>query len=44
MTAMSPEDLKAIEIIKWLYDQRDIRNATYYTNEFARKLLLQDRL
>ena len=41
---MNPDDKKAIEILKWLYDQKDIRNALYYTNEFARRLLLQERI
>ena len=39
-----PEDNKAIEILNWLYDQSDHRNALYYTNEFARKLLVQGRI
>jgi len=39
-----PEDNKAIEILNWLYDQSDHRNALYYTNEFARKLLAQGRI
>lgn len=39
-----PEDKKAIEILNWLYDQKDHRNALYYTNEFARKLLMQERI
>jgi hypothetical protein len=39
-----PEDNKAIEILNWLYDQRDHRNALYYTNEFARRLLVQGRI
>ena len=39
-----PEDKKAIEILKWMVDQRDIRNALYYTNEFARRLMLQERI
>ncbi len=39
-----PEDKKAIEILNWLYEQKDHRNALYYTNEFARKLLIQFRI
>jgi hypothetical protein len=27
-----------------MVDQRDIRNALYYTNEFARRLMLQERI
>jgi Nuclear pore protein 84 / 107 len=43
LDTMTPDDQKALEIIQWLYEQQDLRNAFYYTNEFSRKLLLQDR-
>jgi hypothetical protein len=38
------EDIKAEGIIKWLYQQRDDRNAIYYFNELARRYLEHRRL
>jgi len=44
VTECTEEDYKAIEVLKWLFRQKDFANAFAYTNELARKFLLEDKV
>jgi Nuclear pore protein 84 / 107 len=41
MNGLSAEDQSSIDVLKWLFRQRDYLNAFAFTNELARKFLLE---
>jgi hypothetical protein len=44
LTGLDANEYKACKIIDLFYQQRNLRDAYYYTNELARKFLLQGKL
>lgn len=40
----TPEEIKAMQIIEWMSKQKDYLHVHYYTNELARKFLLEGKV
>ena len=42
--SLTIEDHKALKVIKWLFDQKDLKNGYYFLNQLARQLMISENL